>query len=492
MMCTPGVPIVLTLKNLTIRDAFRQGNQRDSNGAAVYATNNIQEYFNLDRRPTLVVDNVTFTNNVSVQTNTSVAGYDYGGGAIMVWGTNLIVRNSRFFNHRSEGGGGGGIHVLDGRLTLDNTLFRGNVTTTSSSTNLNSGWGGAFYVDNGGHTGGRVIIKNTTFENNLAGARGGVAYIDLYLHLNQSMTIEGSRFIGNRVENPRFASAGAIVTNGININQGGRVDVSIKNSLFQNNVSRGEGNGNGNRGGEAGALRLSGQYTTIANTTFIGNRAEGECSNCWNASGGAMFVANTPGPVRIMNSVFANNYSGWGAAGINAGGGNVIVDNSIFYNNIAFRLGRTNNDAAPWHCRETMQGGSNNIQFPVNDDGPACRPNVMTVNPLLGDLQGLGLTLRPNSPAIDAGNNAICAAAPVSGLDANGIARPLGTRCDLGALEFIPNVDTNNDGIVSPADVISVLNGLGSNAANLDIDGDGNVTGADADLVANFIGTTLD
>jgi len=41
------------------------------------------------------------------------------------------------------------------------------------------------------------------------------------------------------------------------------------------------------------------------------------------------------------------------------------------------------------------------------------------------------------SPAINAGDDATCAAAPVSGLDQRGIIRPQGVHCDIGAYEKV-------------------------------------------------------
>lgn len=43
--------------------------------------------------------------------------------------------------------------------------------------------------------------------------------------------------------------------------------------------------------------------------------------------------------------------------------------------------------------------------------------------------------LLPGSPAIDAGDDAVCAASPVNGRDQRGAARPEGARCDIGAYE---------------------------------------------------------
>ena len=48
------------------------------------------------------------------------------------------------------------------------------------------------------------------------------------------------------------------------------------------------------------------------------------------------------------------------------------------------------------------------------------------------------LALLPGSAAIDAADDAICAAAPVNNLDQRGITRPQGAHCDIGAYEALP------------------------------------------------------
>ena len=45
------------------------------------------------------------------------------------------------------------------------------------------------------------------------------------------------------------------------------------------------------------------------------------------------------------------------------------------------------------------------------------------------------MALGPGSAAIDAANDAICAAPPVNNRDQRGIARPQGPHCDIGAYE---------------------------------------------------------
>ncbi len=47
------------------------------------------------------------------------------------------------------------------------------------------------------------------------------------------------------------------------------------------------------------------------------------------------------------------------------------------------------------------------------------------------------MALRAGSGAIDAANDAMCAAAPVNSLDQRGVPRPQGAHCDIGAFEVV-------------------------------------------------------
>jgi len=74
-------------------------------------------------------------------------------------------------------------------------------------------------------------------------------------------------------------------------------------------------------------------------------------------------------------------------------------------------------------------------------------------DPLLGTLEDNGgptqtHALLGGSPAIDMGDDVICAAAPVDGIDQRGVARPYGAACDIGAFEDAPECDDglDNDG----------------------------------------------
>ena len=83
------------------------------------------------------------------------------------------------------------------------------------------------------------------------------------------------------------------------------------------------------------------------------------------------------------------------------------------------------NSPAGGNCSGTINDSGGNLSYPDT----TC-PGI-NADPMLGPLQNnVGPTetmqLGPGSAAIDAGNDAICAAAPVNGLDQRGIAPSLG------------------------------------------------------------------
>ena len=84
-------------------------------------------------------------------------------------------------------------------------------------------------------------------------------------------------------------------------------------------------------------------------------------------------------------------------------------------------------------------------------------------NPLLGPLTSNGgptdtIALDPESPAINAGDESVCAAPPVNDLDQRGFVRPgVGaTNCSIGAYEFngVRCGDVNGDGVVNIGDAL--------------------------------------
>lgn len=105
------------------------------------------------------------------------------------------------------------------------------------------------------------------------------------------------------------------------------------------------------------------------------------------------------------------------------------------------------NSPSGGNCSGTITNGGNNIDDGVTCGWGALSGSMSSTNPLLGALADNGgptqtLALLPGSPAIDAGDDAICAAAVgnptygAGGLDQRGITRLQGAHCDIGSYEL--------------------------------------------------------
>lgn len=153
----------LTFKDMTIR------NTTGGSGAGISAGG------------PLILDNVVIDN--------AAGGSDLGGGALDVNGTltmsNSRVEDSKGTNGAISAGGevhltnsvvrnnytygdGGGITVLSGDIYIDNSTISGNRTGTPSL----GAYGGGIEAMNAG----TVRIRNSTFANNYASARGGAVH----------------------------------------------------------------------------------------------------------------------------------------------------------------------------------------------------------------------------------------------------------------------------------------------------------------------------
>lgn len=81
-----------------------------------------------------------------------------------------------------------------------------------------------------------------------------------------------------------------------------------------------------------------------------------------------------------------------------------------------------------------------NISNDNSCDGLNQPTDMVDTDPMLGWLTDNGgftatRALLPDSPALDAGNAAACAGPLVNGVDQRGIPRPIGSGCDIGAVE---------------------------------------------------------
>lgn len=199
-----------------------------------------------------------------------------------------------------------------------------------------------------------------------------------------------------------------------------------------------------------GAITSLGTSFSISTSAFDGNSTTG-----FGAAGGAALVNPQPaGTFNVVNSTFYGN----GAS--NAGTGGAIaasstttgtINNSTFYGNngqgtieaaqtsaLTLRNTIISNTPANRNCNVGVNAalidGGNNIQFGGNVS-KSCGAAIAEVDPKLGSFAYHGgftntMDLLAGSPAIDAGNDATCAA-----IDQRGILRPIGAHCDIGAFE---------------------------------------------------------
>ncbi|MDT8382466.1 MAG: family 16 glycosylhydrolase [Brevefilum sp.] len=256
----------------------------------------------------------------------------------------------------------------NGALTLDHVHVTDNVMATDAGDYWQGG--GGIYNGDGASLN---LIDSSVSGNNAAWSGGGI-----YAFFNTTTTIERSTISGNT----------------------------------SNDVG--------------GGIRSLGNMTII-NSTISGNTATG-----WH--GGAIFM--TDGDITINNSTIANNIGPeWAPSTIFIGDygsytSTLTLSNTIITSNQWYACEKS----ASGVTREVISLGHNLVQ----DD--SCSPvesDLIGVDALLGPLAdntGPTLThaLLPGSPAIDAGDDALC-----PGIDQRGVLRPQGLYCDIGSYESI-------------------------------------------------------
>jgi CSLREA domain-containing protein len=309
---------------------------------------------------------------------------------LYVTSTGILTLQHVSVTHGSTTSGGGGV-MNYGTVTIANSTFSNNSATDSG--------GGVF-------NGGTLSISNSTFLNNsvTAGSGGGVA------NIGDTATITNSLFSNNSAT----GDGGGVTNYGT---------VTIANSTFSNNSATGSGGGVVNVG-----------TAIITHSTFSGNSA-----------GSGAGVVNNVGTATIANSTFSNNSATNTGGGV-VNGGTLTISNSTFSDNSATYAGGgifgasgiatlyntiVANSTASEDCSGAVTDGGDNI---VEDNTCGFTGGV---DPNLGALTGSPayFPLNAGSPAIDAGNDAVCAAAPVSNTSQNSLTRPQGPHCDIGSYE---------------------------------------------------------
>jgi hypothetical protein len=348
-------------------------------------------------------------------------------------------------------GSGTGTKTIDVDTTLDGAglitisggnsvrVFRVNTGATLTVANLTVAdgrvadhfpgglWGGGI------ESAGALLVANSVFAGNRASVGGAIA------SGSGPVTIVDSTFIANR--------AGAV---------GGAIDsrgtLSITRSTFT-----------GNSAGIGGAIASGPESFAVANSTFAANTAFN--------NGGAISngLRGSDGTLTVINCTFTGNAAPTGGAILNVSPG--VMINTLL----------ADNDAGD-NCFGEITDGGHNLE-----DGTSCGFGATT-----GSLSGTDPQLDPaglqdnggptqtvavsaTSPAIGAGDQAACDAAPVHKRDQRGLVRPGAghAHCSIGAYEAEASApesctgDCDEDGATEVHELIlGVRIGLGLREVN--------------------------
>ncbi|MDL2246175.1 hypothetical protein LJB96_01005 [Methanobrevibacter sp. OttesenSCG-928-K11] len=323
-------------------------------------------------------DAIVYIENSNFNNNTG----DELGGAIAIEGGEYTIVNSDF--RLNSGVEGGAIWIIEGTLQINNTTFYHNEAEKGGAIYLSEN--GTLYIEesnfthNEANNGGGIYIEEGTLEiqdsflhGNEATVNGGAIYHDLGdLTIDNTIFDENSA-IGNlsnpgfdgygggiykgtgilEIANTNFTDNSAVVGGAIDIggmmniiNGDTDIEVSISNSLFENNFAYFGGgffswfgdveiissNFTENTGEVGAGIGLFSGTVTVEDSIFINNNATSENPFVGESLGGA--IAMEDGNLNVINSYFENNSANEGGA-IGAGSGNVEIINSTFYENIA-------------------------------------------------------------------------------------------------------------------------------------------------------------
>ena len=381
-------------------------------------------------------DTTLILNDSIVSDNSTAAS---GGGITNNRSASVLTLNNSTVRDNIATGAGGGIMNNTGVLIISNSTISGNssgsngagiltqgpnqplssITYTTFSNNSAGGAGGGIFQG-----GALSNVSYSTFSNNSATSGGGMYNVASIVSLNYNFFSYNSASAGN---GGGIYSAAPITTlsNSTFLNNSATSGGGIYNTAPITTLSSGTFSDNSATNGNGGAINTY-HIGSLSNSTFSGNSAS-------NGYGGAINNNNFIGS--ILNSTFSGNsaVAGGGVSNLNNFIGtisNTIVANSSSggdcYNN-AFIGAKT---------KSLVEDGS--CAAPISGD-PMLAP--------LADNSGFTQTLAllPGSPAIDAGDDATCAASPVNNLDQRGVTRPQGAHCDIGAYEaqFVPPTDTS-------------------------------------------------
>ena len=329
--------------------------------------------------------------------------------------SNITLNGASATTTTISGAGDRVFHVLGGSVVISNVTVSGGNPGVSAN-------GGGLMV-----TGGAVTLSNSLVSTNQAESGGGVAISA------GSLAVNFSTLAGNT----------ATLGSGGGLHVGSGTVVTINNSTISGNTASNATSGSG-----GGIFVNSGATGTLNNSTVSGNTASGVDVT---AGGGGIMAS---GILNLNSATIAANTSVGAGGGVLQLGGTVNTRNTIIADNAG--------PAASPDCSGTLVS----LGFNLLEDNDGCNGIINSVN---GDIVVASITpattfaLDPlanyggvtdthrlivpgnSALAVDTGNPAGCgdgASTFTTDQRGPGFSRAQNLRCDIGAFEHVPGVQT--------------------------------------------------
>ncbi len=346
---------------------------------------------------TLHAIDATFVGNHCTSTDGEI-----GGGAIFAGGLEEAVISGCLFASNSASNGGG-ILNRGSTLTVVDTVFLGNWTTSSNDSGQ-YGNGGGLYIDGMNYDeDGDFHLCGSVFEANHANQHGSAMFA--YFYPGTTAHVDRCLFQFNEFDGSPTGGAGGFYHGGEN------VPLILTNSTIADNRSD----------KHAAGLFVGSQAapSTVVNCTFA--------SNVVPEVGAAVF--NGASVIDFEHCTFHGNDADYGPAIFKGNDASMTLTSCLFAYNT------TPNQYSAYACHETLGDGGGNFQWPEtkasgNPDNP-CAAGITFADPLLeplGDNGGPTPTM-----ALGAGSPALGAATGCPSTDQRGESRT--DPCASGAYE---------------------------------------------------------
>jgi CSLREA domain-containing protein len=351
-------------------------------------------------------DAVIIANNTEISRNT--ANTTHGGGVLNQNGALITLIGSHVYGNQAAEHGGGLANGVDGSVNISGTTLNDN--EAGSCGGAVSNWGGGVHV----HFGSQML------NNSAAQYGGGLCNGSGTVNMIMETVIEGNE----------SGYYGGGISNGDLLN--------ITDSVVRNNKAFDDDNDGGYGGG---FYTAPGSQTKINRSAILGNTAD--------HSGGAMLAQGT---LEIYNSTLSGNFAifgggmlVWPLADVTAVNVTIAANASVGQNGVGLlqaggqiAMGNSLLDNLGGNCYQS-DGTFVSLGHNLSSDDSCLFTEAGDLNeadPLLAELVNGVHHLQVGSPAIDAGDAALCAETPVFNLDQLGQERPKFNGCDIGAVEW--------------------------------------------------------